>query len=170
MTINDSRLLKGTLRFGEAAAPGGQAEGQITNLIVEQQDGDSEDAEYVLSGESTGGGETPGPWHATGTAIQDFDARPSLQQWSYQNRGTVQAFEFTPNDKTTAPHITGQIRVRFLGLGGDVRVRITRDFDWSFEGEPEFEWPEAPAGDAAAATTKTATAKTAAPALDTAAG
>lgn len=148
MTVNDSRLLKGTLTFGETGSTDA-AEGQTTNLIIEQQDGDSEDQAYVLSGESVGGETTAGPWHITGTCIQDFDASPSLQQWSYVNRGTWQPFTFTPNDKATSPTVTGEVYVKFLGLGGDVKVRITRDFDWAVRGpsgasEPDFgDWGDA---------------------------
>jgi hypothetical protein len=153
--VNDSRLLRGTLTFGPTLTPT-SAEAQTTNLIVEQQDGDSEDQAYVLSGDTIGGETTPGPWHMTGTAIQDFDASPSLQEWSYTNRGTWQEFTFTPNDNTTAPTITGEVYVKFLGLGGDVKVRITRDFDWSVRGpagasEPDFgTWGAAPLAAAAA--------------------
>ena len=138
MTVNDSRLLKGTLNFG--ATPVTVAvEGQTTNLIIEQQDGDAEDLQYVLSGESVGGQTTPGPWHITGSFIQDFAAAvDSFQRWSYLNRNTVVPFTFTPNDQETSPTITGQVMVQFLGLGGDVRVRNTRDIDWGIVGEPDF--------------------------------
>jgi hypothetical protein len=140
--VNDSRLLKGSLTFGDALTPTA-AEGQTTNLIIEQQDGDSEDVAYVLSGDVIGGETLPGPWHITGTMIQDFDASPSLQEWSYTNRGTWQPFTFTPNDVATAPTVTGEVYVKILGLGGDVKVRITRDFDWTVRGsdtepEPDF--------------------------------
>ena len=164
--VNDSRLLKGTLTFGATATPTA-AEGQTTNLIVEQQDGDSEDVAYVLSGDVIGGETLPGPWHITGTMIQDFDASPSLQEWSYTNRGTWQPFEFTPNDAATAPTITGEVYVKFLGLGGDVKVRITRDFDWTVRGsesdpEPDFgTWGAAPLAESSS-TSSTSSKSTAA--------
>jgi hypothetical protein len=85
--------------------------------------------------------------------IQDFDSVTGLQQWSYANKGTEQAFTFTPNDKSTTPTITGNVSVKFLGIGGDTNSRITRDFDWSVPGEPEITWP---AGGAVAATGATA--------------
>lgn len=138
MTVNDSRLLKGVLTFGATGATQAVAEGQCTNFVIEQQDGDTEDVVNVLSGESVGGATTSGPWHITGTLIQDFDADPSLQKWSYQNKDTTQPFTFTPNDKDTAPTITGSVNVKFLGLGGDVKTRITRDFDWGLDGDPDF--------------------------------
>ena len=145
MTVNDSRLLKGTLTFGAEGATTAVAEGQCTNFVIEQQDGDTEDVVNVLSGESVGGATTSGPWHITGTFIQDFDATPSLQQWSYLNKDTTQPFTFTPNDKTSAPTVTGQVNVKFLGLGGDVKTRITRDFDWGLDGDPDFGTWGAPA-------------------------
>lgn len=137
MTVHDSRLLKGTLTFG-ATGSEATAEGQTTNCVIEQQDGDTEDTVNVLSGETVGGETTSGPWHITGTLLQDFDATPSLQQWSYLNRDTTQDFTFTPNDQSGAPTITGQVSVKFLGLGGDVKTRISRDFDWGIVGDPDF--------------------------------
>jgi hypothetical protein len=140
--VNDSRLLKGTLTFGPTGTEA-SAEGQTTNLIIEQQDGDTEDQQFVLSGDAVGGETTPGPWHVTGTMIQDFDASPSLQQWSLAHAGTWQEFTFTPNDNTNSPTVTGEVYVKFLGIGGDVKSRITRDFDWSLRGpagatDPDF--------------------------------
>lgn len=153
----DSRLLKGTLTFGETGTPFA-ASCQVTNFVIEQQDGDDEDAVTVLCGDVVGGGTLPGDWHMTGTAIQDFDAATgSFIKWTYDNRNTEQPFTFTPNDNASSPTITGTARVKFLGLGGDVNARITRDFDWSVVDEPEFVWPEEPpAGLAASSTTSKA--------------
>lgn len=153
MTVTDSRLLKGTLTLGEA--PGTEFGCQVTNYVVEQQDGNSEDAVTTLCGDSVGGGTSEGSWHMTGTVIQDFDSVTGLQQWSYVNKGTDQAFTFTPNDKGTAPTISGTVSVKFLGIGGDTNSRITRDFDWSIPGEPEIVW-----GGAGAVTATGATAGT----------
>lgn len=141
MPVVDSRLLNGTLEFG-ADGDSASFSCQATNVVVEQEDGDEEDVVTVLCGETIGGGTTPGPWHITGTAIQDFDAEPgpSITQWSYEHRNTVVPFTFTPNDKPGAPSITGDVQVKFLGLGGDVNTQITRDFDWSIQDEPAFDW------------------------------
>jgi hypothetical protein len=162
MPVVDSRLLNGTLEFG---ADGDEASlsCQATNVVVEQEDGDEEDVVTVLCGETVGGGTTPGPWHITGTAIQDFDAEPgpSVTQWSYEHRNTVVPFTFTPNDKPGAPTITGNVQVKFLGVGGDVNVQITRDFDWAIDGEPEFVWTP-PVGDTVAASSKSTKSSTAA--------
>lgn len=151
MTVNDSRLLKGVLTFG-AIATGAVAAGQTTNCVIEQQDGDTEDVVNVLSGETVGGETTSGAWHITATLIQDFSATPSIQQWSYLNKDTEQDFTFTPNDQVgTVPTITGRVNVKFIGLGGDVKTRITRDIDWGIVGEPDFgTWgePEALTADA----------------------
>ncbi len=141
MSVTDSRLLKGTLTFGDVATAN-NFQAQITNLVIEQQDGDSDDTVVTLSGDSVGGGTSPGAWHATGTMIQDFDQSGGvgMQQWSYENRGTDQPFTFTPNDKATSPSITGTIGVKFLGIGGDTNTRVTRDFDWAIPGEPTVTW------------------------------
>jgi hypothetical protein len=150
MTVTDSRLLKGKLTLG--STPGTEFGCQVTNYVVEQSDGNTEDAVTTLCGDSVGGGTSEGPWHMTGTVIQDFDNPTGFQQWSYQNKGTEQAFTFTPNDKGTAPTIAGTVSVKFLGIGGDTNSRITRDFDWSIPGSPEVTWP----GGAVAATGVTA--------------
>jgi hypothetical protein len=146
MTVNDSRLWKGTLTFGETATAL-VAAGQTTNFVIEQQDGDSEDTANVLSGETVGGETTAGPWHITFTMIQDHSVAGglSLQEWSYRNRDTQQPFTFSPNDGVDAPSISGIVNVKFLGLGGDVKVRITRDADWGLVGAPTFtEWDVPP--------------------------
>lgn len=147
MPITDSRLLNGELTFGTVPIA---FECQVTNTVVEQEDGDTDDEVTTLCGDTVGGGSTPGPWHITGTVIQDFDgaAATNITKWSYDNRGTVQTFTFTPNDTANVPTITGSVFVKFLGLGGDVNARLTRDFDWAIDGEPVFTWPT-PAGFAA---------------------
>jgi hypothetical protein len=141
MVVTDSRLLRGTLTFGDVAGTN-SFQAQITNLVIEQTDGDSDDVVVTLSGDSVGGGTAPGPWHATGTMIQDFDAEAGtgMQEWSYVNRGTDQPFTFTPNDKANSPTIAGTIGVKFLGIGGDTNTRVTRDFDWAIVGEPDVTW------------------------------
>jgi hypothetical protein len=151
MPITDSRLLHGTLVLGDVAA-GADLAVQATNIVIEQADGDTDDVVTTLSGDTTGGGTTEGPWHITGTMIQDFDSTDaSVQQWTYLNRGTEQPFTFTPNDKSQLT-ISGNVSVKFLGIGGDTNARITRDFDWSIPEEPLFTW----GGAAVAATGATA--------------
>jgi hypothetical protein len=154
MTVTDSRLWKGTLSFGETGTAQAVAS-QATNVVIEQQDGDQEDTANVLSGETVGGGTASGPWHLTATLIQDFDLSTGFQKWSYDNRDTKVAFTFTPNDVATAPTIAGNINVKFVGLGGDVKTRITRDIDWGIDGEPTVTWPT---GGAAAASSSKSTA------------
>jgi hypothetical protein len=140
MTVNDSRLWKGVLTFGDVGTSELVAAAQTTNFVIEQQDGDTEDTANVLSGETVGGKTLAGPWHITFTAIQDFSAAAgtSLQEWSYLKKDTEQPFTFTPNDSTTGPTVTGVVNVKFLGIGGDVKVRVTRDADWGLVGDPAF--------------------------------
>jgi hypothetical protein len=153
--ITDSRLLNGTLEFG-ATATVMTFECQVTNAVVEQEDGDTDDTVTTLCGDTVGGGSAPGPWHITGTVIQDFDAAAAtnITKWSYDNRGTEQAFTFTPNDTAGVPTITGTVFVKFLGIGGDVNARLTRDFDWGIDGEPVFTWPGGAGFDATTDTTE----------------
>lgn len=140
--VTDSRLIRGTITLGTAGA--NEFSTQLTAFVIEQQDGNSDDPVTTLSGDTVGGGSDEGPWHLTGTAIQDFDNPTGFQQWSYANRGTDQEFEFNPNDKGTGPTVTGVVAVKFLGMGGDVNTRITRDFDWAVPEEPEFNWGTTP--------------------------
>lgn len=142
MTVVDSRLLNGQLTFGTGTPSDFTC--QITNFVVEQTDGDTDPSVTTLCGDTVGGGTTEGPWHLTGTAIQDFDATSGFQQYSLTNKGTDVEFTFLPNDKTGSPTITGTTTVKFLGIGGDTNARITRDFDWAVVGEPAFEWPTVP--------------------------
>lgn len=161
MAIIDSRLLNGELTFGPTATTISFS-CQATNVVVEQEDGDEEDTVTVLCGETAGGGTTPGPWHITGTVVQDFDAAAAtnITKWSYDNRNTEQDFSFTPNDVTGAPTITGRVKVKFLGLGGDVNTRITRDFDWAIVDEPTVTWPAAAVADSGTTTDDTAPVET----------
>jgi hypothetical protein len=95
MPITDSRLLNGTLTFGTGPVA---FSCQVTNTVIEQEDGDTEDTVTVLCGETVGGASTPGPWHITGTVIQDFDAAAAtnITKWSYDNRNTEQEFSSSP--------------------------------------------------------------------------
>lgn len=138
MAVVDSRLLKGTITFGETD---NEYACQVTSFVIEQTDGDTDDTVTTLCGDTVGGGTGLGPWHMTGTAIQDFDSPAGFQKYSYENRGVDQPFEFTPNDKATTPTITGTVTVKFLGIGGDTNARLTRDFDWAITEEPTLEWP-----------------------------
>ena len=151
MTVIDSRLLKGQLTFGSGTLMDFTC--QVTNWVCEQQDGDTDPSVTTLCGDTAGGGTTEGPWHITGTVIQDFNSATGFQQWTYANKGTDQEFTFLPNDKAGAPTITGVASVKFLGIGGDTNARITRDFDWAVIGDPDITWPD---GAAAAATGATA--------------
>ena len=60
------------------------------------------------------------------------------------------AFEYTPDDLTTSPVVTGNVTIEIPGdtYGGDVGSRVTSDFEWSIEGAPTRTYPTGAAADA----------------------
>lgn len=107
-------------------------EAQVTSVTVEW-DVDAEDDENVLSGETVPGDEV---YTATlsGNAYQDISAT-GMTRYSWAHKGETLPVEFIPNTVEDVK-ITGNIKMRPITVGGDVKAKAKSDFEFPFVGEP----------------------------------
>lgn len=135
MPVKSVKLGPGTLTFGPAT-PTMDASAQVQNCVV-GWDKDKADDITVLTGEVVGGGTT---YTATlsGTFLQDL-ATGGLVEWSWDNKGSQQAFTFTPNT-ANGTVVTGQVIVDPIDVGTteDYGTTMSSDFEWDCVGEPVY--------------------------------
>ncbi len=131
MAIESYAVGPGSLIFGAPGSPGEQA-AQITSATV-QFSTESEDDTDVLSGEVLAGEETS-TYALAASLLQDL-SESGLVQWSWLNRGTVVPFEYVPNS-AKGRSITGEVKVRPINVGGDVKSRASSDVEFPGVGFP----------------------------------
>lgn len=142
MTTKTYTTGPGQLVFGEPASEQEFA-AQITSALVEW---DVEDGEVVpvLSGGQVSEEDT---WSATlsGNLFGDI-SDTGITTWSWENKGAEVPFTFVPNNAAERA-VTGVVKVRPLGVGGDVKTKNRVDFEWPCVGEPALGdyVPDAPA-------------------------
>lgn len=121
----------GTLVFGEVGSDA-EFEAQVTSAIVEWSV-DSEDDEYVLSGDVVAGDDT---FTATisGSLFQDIKAS-GINTWSWTHKGEVVPFVFIPNTVVDR-QVSGECKIVPLSVGGDVKKKAKSDFEFACVGEP----------------------------------
>lgn len=121
----------GVLTIGAVGAPL-DFSGRCTSVKITWKV-DTEDDEYVLSGEVLAGDRT---YSATleATVKQDDLTVGGLVEYSWSHKGQQVPFTFTPYDNGRA--ITGQLIVDPLDVGGDVNMKNTADLSWACVGEP----------------------------------
>lgn len=123
----------GTLVFGGVGSEE-EFEAQVTSAIVEW-DIDSEDDEYVLSGDVVPGDDTFTA-KISGSLFQDIKAS-GITTWSWTHKGEVVPFVFIPN--TVADRqVSGECKVVPLSVGGDVKKKAKSDFEFACVGEPDL--------------------------------
>lgn len=71
----------------------------------------------------------------TGTVIQDLSAKGVID-YTWRNKGKVVPCTFTPT--TGAARVAGDVKIRPIDIGGEVRKRNTSDFEWVFVGDAQF--------------------------------
>jgi hypothetical protein len=152
MTINESRLINGTLKLGPVGTGQIDLSCQITNARITAAYSDDGDSVTVLCGDTKPPPRKLDGFKLEGTLVQDFDtaeADGGILDYVWNHNLEVVAYEYTPNDKTTAPVLTGtlQIEIPAESYGGDVNKRITSDFAWALQEDPTRTYP---AGGAAA--------------------
>ena len=157
MAAKSHKLGPGSLKFGSTGSEVEFAT-RCRSAAVEPEVEDA-DPLPVLSGDETDELDSES-YTLTGSIFQDYDL-DSLLVWSHVNHGSIVPFTFRPdNDKALV--VKGQVRVRRLKIGGDVKERNESDFE--FRGvngmytlhdgdsvEPMTEvttWTEDPANDA----------------------
>ena len=134
MPVKSDKLGPGTLSIG-ATGTEEQFAAQLTACSVEPST-DTEDPIPTLSGEEVEGDDTDTA-ELTGTILQSYDAQ-SLLLWAQTHRGETLDFTFVPNNEG-ALQVTGQVKVRRLRIGGDVKTRNTSDFTFPIVGDYELE-------------------------------
>lgn len=129
MAVKSDKLGPGWLRLGE---PGSELElGVGLRSIALEFETDEGDLLPVLSGDEIDEGDTE-TYKLTGSLLQSYDSK-SFIVWSHLNAGFVVPFEFRP-DRDKALIVRGEVQVRRLNIGGDVRTRATSDFEWPGRG------------------------------------
>lgn len=121
----------GSLAIGPAGTPR-QWAGDTTKITLTPST-DSEDDIPYLDG-STESGEDTTTWELGVTITEDYD-QDSLQAWSLQNAGKQEPFAWTPNEAGEVT-ISGTVKIRPIGFGGDVKKKNTQDATFPLVGQP----------------------------------
>lgn len=140
MAVVESKLKQGKLTLGGTGSPptgGVEFSCQATNVRITPSFTEDGDTVETLCGDKLAPSVST-EWALAGTSIQDFDAPDSFIQWSWDNNMTDQTFTWQPNAGTTV--VSGIVQVRALEMGGDVAKRITSDFEWRLQGDPDATW------------------------------
>lgn len=125
MAVSSHKLGPGRLTIGEV---GTETEfGTAIRSCILTPEAEDGDTLVVLSGDEVtdSGDET---WTLEGTVLQSYDAK-SLILWCNQNSGKTLPFTFIPSTEYGL-NATGNVAIRSIALGGDVRERNTSDFSF----------------------------------------
>lgn len=123
----------GTLTFGSVGSIL-DISCQITELKISAE-GESEDAELVLCGDTIAGARTY-TWTMTGTTFQDLE-KDGVIDWTWKFAGTEVPFKFVP-DATGTSSISGRVTVDPIEVGGTVGQKNKSEFEWSLVGAPNL--------------------------------
>lgn len=140
MPAKSHKLGPGSLTFG---ATGSEVEfATRARSVTVEPEVDEEDPIPVLSGDELPGDDEE-TYNLTGSILQDYDA-DSLLVWAHHHAGKVVPFQFTPdNDKALG--VRGEVKVRRMSIGGDVKERNESDFE--FKGIGMYELIDASSGE-----------------------
>jgi len=144
--ITESKLKEGKLTLGGTGSPpigGVEFSCQATNVRVAPTFNDTGDEVETLCGDKLSP-DTKATWNLQGTSIQDFDAPESFIKYTWDNNLVKTPFTWQPNANSTV--VSGIAQIRAVEMGGDVNVRLTTDFDWPLDGDPDVTWPVAGGG------------------------
>lgn len=121
----------GSLSIGPTATPQ-EWGGDITKATLTPST-DSGDADIFLDGTEEAGEETT-TWELGGTIGENYELE-SLQSWALDHAGEEHPFAWTPND-TGEITISGMVKIRPIGWGGDVKAKNKQDFTFPLVGQP----------------------------------
>jgi hypothetical protein len=121
----------GTFIVGEVASEQ-EWSAQVKSIVVEW-DVDSEDDEFVLSGETIPA-EDVYTAVVSGECFQDI-SETGMTSYSWEHKGEVLPFTFVPNTVEDR-QVTGEVKVRPIAVGGDVKAKAISDFEFPCVGEP----------------------------------
>ena len=136
------KLGPGLLTFGETGTPS-EWGAQVTAAALEPE---VEEGDALLFLDGSEDSEDTETFNLTGTVAQSYDAQ-SLLLWAHENKGQTLPFTFKPREDQ-ALTVTGQVKIRALKIGGDVKSKNTSDF--SFPGVGEYELTAGTGGDTGA--------------------
>lgn len=134
MATQADKLGPGKLIFGEPGDPQ-EFSSQITKAELTPEY-DSDDDIPVLDGGVVAGDETD-TYTMAGEFLQDYSSMKSLLVWCKRNSGKVMPFEFVPKSDG-ALHVKGQVKIRAVKLGGDVKKTNTTEFEFPGVGDWDF--------------------------------
>lgn len=125
MTVKSHKLGPGSLKLGTV---GSEAEFNMAlrscQVVPETDDGETLP---VLSGEEVDEGDDE-TYALEGTVLQSYDV-DSFLVWAHTFAGQVLPFRFVPdNDKMLS--VVGEVKVRRVQIGGDVKERNESDFSF----------------------------------------
>jgi hypothetical protein len=152
--INESRLMKGTLKLGPT--PGElDMSCQITNVRVSSAYSDDGNGVTTLCGDTKPAPRKLDGHKLEGTIVQDFDIDETsggVISYLWAHDLEVVAYEYVPNDTATCPTLSGNLMIEIPAetFGGDVNARVTSDFTWNLQEKPTFVWPGGGAASVAA--------------------
>ncbi|MDE9365477.1 hypothetical protein PZ938_07655 [Luteipulveratus sp. YIM 133132] len=130
MSVKSHRLGPGSLKFGETGSEVEFAMG--CRKVTIEPDVEEGDSIPVLSGDEISEGDEE-TWKLTGEILQSYDLNGFIL-WCHKNAGATVPFIFRPdNDKAFA--VVGDVKVRRVSIGGDVKARNTSEFEFKGEGE-----------------------------------
>lgn len=138
MAVIESKVRKGyiKLKIGEEEQIDFSCQpNAIAFVPPAEPGGGGTDATEVLCGDPLPGDGTAEEWQLTFTAIQDFENKTGLINWSWTNHNKVADYEIKLSE--TAEIMTGKVTVRALPMGGQVNTRITSDATWKLDGMPK---------------------------------
>lgn len=136
MTITESKLKTGTLKFTIAPAAAVTFECQATNVRITPAYDSSGDAVETLCGDTLAEDETRTD-ALNITAIQDFTDPDGFVAWSWDNDLATAVVEWKPVG-ADGPTYAGSVKVKAVEVGGDVNKRLTTDAEWSFAGKATY--------------------------------
>lgn len=136
MTITESKLKTGTLKFTIAPAAAVTFECQATNVRITPSYDSSGDALETLCGDTLAEDETRTD-ALNITAIQDFTDPDGFVAWSWDNDLASAVVEWKPVG-AGGPTYAGTVKVKAVEVGGDVNKRLTTDAEWNFAGKATY--------------------------------
>ena len=139
MTINESRLNKGTLTLGPTGTGAMDMSCQLTNVVISSAYSDDGNAVTTLCGDQKPAPRQLDGRKLEGTFVQDFDLEETeggVTDYIWNHDLEVVDFTFTPDE--TPLVVSGQVMLEVPAstYGGDVNSRLTSDFSWNIQGEP----------------------------------
>lgn len=121
----------GSLTIGPTGSPK-QWGGDITKCELAASTESEDDIPY-LDGTNESGEDTT-TWELTGSIAEDYSLE-SLQAYTLDNAGREEPFVWTPNNSGEVS-LSGTVKIRPIGWGGDVKKKNTRDFAFPLVGQP----------------------------------